>query len=67
MRADHEDFVEFFDYSSLNTSHVPGLELVIAWSENVVRINDLKLQLGVLLKIAKGKPEPVSSDASAPD
>lgn len=66
MKILHEEFVEKFDYNSLNESHVPGLELVIAWAEHVSRINDLKNELGVLLKIAKGNPVPVSSKADEP-
>lgn len=66
MKILHEEFVEKFDYNGLNHSHVPGLELVIAWAENVSRINDLKNELGVLLKIAKGNPVPVSSTPDEP-
>lgn len=40
---------------------VPGLELAIEWSEHSSRIAILRDELGIILKIAKGRPLPVSS------
>lgn len=40
---------------------VPGFALVIEWFEHSNRISILRDELGIILKIAKGRPVPVSS------
>jgi hypothetical protein len=65
MHSDHQEFVDNFDFDQLNASHVPGLQMAMAWAENIARINDFRLQLDVLLKLAKGGEQSKDSTSSA--
>lgn len=54
------------DAGSSGESLVPGLELTIEWFEHSSRIAILRDELDIILKIAKGRPEPVSSTSDEP-